>query len=219
MNDRDIEKLQIDFGLIGGVVGKNAMKIKPGKNKAVSFTRARLKDPLNYSSGDQRIPEASSYQYLLIITRSDLSWTDQVNYIAQKAWKALHFITRTLKKGNSNTKSLAYTPLVCPILEYGVAFWDLYREGQVNALDRKKEAKFANHTNDSVWETLGQSRKIARICARFKAYTGERASEAIGDRLQGPCYLSRDGHDRKIWGRKQGTDTGKYSLVNRTIKL
>jgi len=39
-----------------------------------------------------------------------------------------------LKKGNSSTKSLAYTTLVCPILEYGAACWDLYKEGQIHAL-------------------------------------------------------------------------------------
>jgi hypothetical protein len=31
--------------------------------------------------------------------------------------------------------------------------------------------------------------------------------------------LSRDGHDRKIRTRKQRTDIGKYSFVDRTIKL
>jgi len=27
---------------------------------------------------------------------------DKVNYTAQKAWKALHFVMRVLKKGNRN---------------------------------------------------------------------------------------------------------------------
>ena len=70
-----------------------------------------------------------SCKYLGIILRSDLSWVDQVNYTVKKAWKALHFTMRTLKKGNSNTKSLAYRSLVRPILEYGAACWDPYREG------------------------------------------------------------------------------------------
>jgi len=54
---------------------------------------------------------------------------------------------RILKKGNSNTKSLAYMSLVRTILEYGAACWDPYREGQISALDRvqKKAAKFAHH--------------------------------------------------------------------------
>jgi len=61
------------------------MKINPNKIKALSFMRARVKDPLNYSLGDQKIPEASFCKYLGIIIRNDLSWADQVNYTAQKA--------------------------------------------------------------------------------------------------------------------------------------
>jgi len=45
---------------------------------------------------------------------------------------------------------------VGPILEYGAACWDPYREGQIFALDRvqKKAAKFAHHTKNTNWETL-----------------------------------------------------------------
>jgi hypothetical protein len=66
---------------------------------------------------------------------------------------------------------------------------------------------------------LTQRRKVSRICALFKAYTGERAWKDIGDRLEKPCYLSRVDHNRKIRNRKQKTDIGKYSFVNRTIQL
>ena len=93
-------------------------------------------DPLHYSLMGTLIPEASSCKYLGIILRSNLSWADQVNYVVKKAWKALHFTMRILKKGNSNTKSLAYLSLVRPILEYGATCWDPYREGQISALER-----------------------------------------------------------------------------------
>jgi hypothetical protein len=66
---------------------------------------------------------------------------------------------------------------------------------------------------------LAQRRKIARICALFKAYTGERAWKVVGDRLQKPCYLSRVNHDKKIRSRKQRTDIGKYSFVIRNQLL
>jgi hypothetical protein len=111
---------------------ENEIKINPGKSEAISFRRARMKDPLNYSFKDQRIPEASCCKYLGIIKRSDLSWADQVNCTVQKAWKALHFIMQILKKGNKNTKSLTYMSLVRPILEYEAACWDPYRECQIN---------------------------------------------------------------------------------------
>jgi hypothetical protein len=56
------------------------------------------------------------------------------------------------------------------------------------------------------------------MCALFKAYSGERAWKAVGDRLQRPHYLSRVDHDRKVRSRRQKTDIGKYSFVNRTIQ-
>jgi hypothetical protein len=219
VNNKDIEKLQIDLNQLGEWAVENAMKINPTKSKAISFTRARMKEQLNYFLWDTVILEASSCKYLGIVLCNDLSWADHVNYMVKKAWKALHSTMHILKKGNSNTKSLAYTSLVHPILEYGAACWDPYREGQINMLDQvqKEAAKFVHHRNDSNWEALAQRRKISRICALFKAYTGEWAWKAIGDRLQSPCYLSTVDHDWKVRGRKQRTDIGKYSFVNRTI--
>ena len=132
----------------------------------------------------------------------------------------LHFTMRILKKGNSNTKSLAYMSLVRLILEYGAACWDPYREGQISALDRvqKKAAKFAHHKNSPIWETLVSRRKLSRTCALFKAYSGERTWKPIGDRLERPHYLSRVDHEREIRSRRQRTDIGKFSFVNRTIQ-
>ena len=53
----------------------------------------------------------TEWSKLKSLLRSDLSWVDQVNYTVKKAWKALHFTMRILKKGNSNTRSLAYRSL------------------------------------------------------------------------------------------------------------
>jgi len=58
---------------------------------------------------------------------------------------------RILKKGNNNKKPLAYTELVRPSLKYGAVCWNLYREGQLSALNwvQKRVAKFANNINES----------------------------------------------------------------------
>jgi len=77
---------------------ENALKINPSKSKAVRFTRARVKDPLNYLLMGTLISEASSCKYLGIILRSELSWADQVNYAVIKAWKAQHFTMRIRKR-------------------------------------------------------------------------------------------------------------------------
>jgi hypothetical protein len=67
--------------------------------KALSLTRARVIDPLNYSLRDQKISEGSCCKYLGITIRRDLSWGDQVNYTVHKAWRALHFVMHVVKKG------------------------------------------------------------------------------------------------------------------------
>jgi len=54
-----MEKLQKYLDRLGEWAVENAMKINPSKNKAVLFTRARVKSPLNYSLLDALISEAS----------------------------------------------------------------------------------------------------------------------------------------------------------------
>jgi len=94
-----MEKIQKDLDRLGGEWAvENAMKINPSESKAIRFTRARVKHPLNYSLMGTLIPEANSCKYLGIILHGDLSWADQVNCAVRKAWKALHFTVRILKR-------------------------------------------------------------------------------------------------------------------------
>ena len=44
----DMEKLQKDLDRLGEGAVENAMEINSSKSKAIRFTRARVKDPLNY---------------------------------------------------------------------------------------------------------------------------------------------------------------------------
>jgi hypothetical protein len=87
-DSRDIEKLQKDLNSLGEWAVENEMKINTDKSKAVSFTKARVKERLRYYFGEQLIPEASSFKYLGIIIRKDLNWAENVNYTLRKAWKA-----------------------------------------------------------------------------------------------------------------------------------
>jgi len=109
--------------------------------------------------------------------------------------------------------------LVCPSLEYGSACWDPCREGQTNALDpvQKRGAWFADYTRDSERETLAQHRMTACLCALFKAYSGT-GLESYMRQVAKTLLFEWGHHVRKIRNRKQRTDIGKYSFVNRTIK-
>jgi hypothetical protein len=125
------------------------------------------------------------------------------------------------KKGNRNTKSLAYTSLLRSILECISTCWDPCREGRINALDGVQKKLLNLQIIRRILtgtDTLTQRRTIARLCAIFKAYFGERAWTAIRDRLRRAYCLSGVGHVRKIRDRERRADTGKYSFVNGTIE-
>jgi hypothetical protein len=83
---------------VGEWAVENGMKINSGKSKAIRLMKAQVKNPLGYSLGDQNIPEVSSCKYLGIILCHSFNWVDQVNYVVQKAWKALNFVVCVLKK-------------------------------------------------------------------------------------------------------------------------
>jgi hypothetical protein len=65
---------------------------------------------------------------------------------------------------------------------------------------------------------MASRRKVVRLGALYKAYSGERAWKDIGDSLERPHYVSRVDHNLKIRNRRQRTYIGKYSFVNRTIE-
>jgi len=189
ITNSDIEKLQVLYTL-GEWSVENWMKINPDKSKAIRFLELGLK--IHWVT---LLVEASSYRCLGIILRSDLNWMDRVNYTVQKAWKAFHFVMRVLKKWNRNTKSLAYTSLVRPILEYGSACWDPCR-GERNALHRveKKIAQFANRTNVSDWETLAQRKDDSAL---FKATLGNGLGKLYATGCEGLIMFGKLGTGSK----------------------
>jgi len=95
IHNEGMENLQKDLNRLGKWVVENAMKINPSKSKAIRFTRARVKGPLNYSLMDTLIPEASSYKYLGIILRSHLSWADH----GEKCLESTTFHNTNTNKG------------------------------------------------------------------------------------------------------------------------
>jgi hypothetical protein len=144
-NSSGVDKLQKGVNKLGEWALENTIKINSDKSEAVCFTKARVKERIRYYIGDELIPVANRFKYLGIIISSNLNLADHVNYTLRKAWKALHFIMRILRKGNNHTERLAYTTLVRPILEYGAVCWDPHREGQVSALHHVQTERLNLH--------------------------------------------------------------------------
>ena len=133
------------------------------------------------------ISESSCCTYFGIIVRTDLCWVDQVNYASH---------------------SRIWGDML-----------DRYRKFHISALDRvqNKAGKFAYHSGGTDWKCSVQRRKLSSMCALYKSYVGERAWKAIGDRLLAQNDLTMIDDYWKIRPRKQRTNIGKCSFVNRSI--
>ena len=125
------------------------------------------------------------------------SWADKVNYTLRKAWKALHFIMRILKKGNNNSKRLAYTALVRPILEYGAVCWERTEKVR-HAVETgcKREWLNLQIIERSLFRKLWRS--LGWICV-FRRYSlGGRAWKALASSLLIPYSLFMEDHNGKM---------------------
>ena len=78
--------------------------------------------------------------------------------------------------------------LVRSVLEYGASCWELYREGQINFV-QKKAPKFANHAHNSVWKTLVQRRKPAfSSCSKHTPENGHGNMEIYGGQVKSAIH-------------------------------
>ncbi|KAJ4437846.1 hypothetical protein ANN_13784 [Periplaneta americana] len=190
------------------------------ESKAISFTRKRNKIVASYTLGGETIPEANKCKYLGITFSSDLGWGEHVTDTTGKAWRALHFVMRVLRKGSDKSKEIAYKSLVRPVMEYGATCWDPYRLEHIKTLEKikKRALKCCLKNSPLKWDTLMDRRTRIRLCALFKTYRGEPAWREIKNRLQPPNYSSRNDHSYKLRERRQRTDTGKFFFLNRTIR-
>ena len=103
-----------------------------------------------------------------------LNWTAQCNSVARKAQHTPGVIRRNLNKCPTHIRSIAYTTLVRPILEYASESWDTHCLKHIKTLERiqRQAARLCtqNYSREPVtvtqllkdlqWDTLQTRRKI-----------------------------------------------------------
>ena len=65
----------------------------------------------------------------------DLSWSQHISTIVNKANQVLGLITQTVGTANTRTFSLLYNSLVRPLLEYAVPVWNPYLVKDIHAIE------------------------------------------------------------------------------------
>ena len=178
-NEQDKLLLQNDLDLI--LKWTETWQMKLNNSKCVVLTCSRLVSTIitDYTIGDNNLHRVNQHHYLGILFDSKMSFSPHISNAVTKATRTLNFIRRNLFKCSPQTKSLAYTSLVRPLLEYGAAVWDPYLQKDIHNIEmvQRRAARWVNSDyrhNSSVSSMLTNlqwpSLEHRRQCTRLKLF-------------------------------------------------
>ena len=142
--------LQEDLDTLNRWTEKWLVKFNVSKCKVMNVTlKRKIVSPLYHLSG-VHLEEVSKYKYLGVIITHNLTWSEHCSAKVKTANKIMGLVRRTLGDCNYQTKSVAYTTLVRPHLEYCSPVWSPYTKKDIHLLERVQ--KRAAHICLGNWE-------------------------------------------------------------------
>ena len=163
------------------------MKFNPEKCYVINISKKAKPNSFQYKLHNHILETVPDSKYLGVTLSSDLDWGPHINNITAKANKTLGFLRRNMKHCTRKVKSLTYTSLVRPIVEYSSPVWDPYKQNQIAQLEQiqRKAARyvFNDYTNKTPgavtgmintlnWESLQSRRTKARLVLLYKINGG-----------------------------------------------
>ena len=181
-----------------------------------------------YQLNNQILKHVDKNPYLGIILSRDLSWSNHIDHICNKASATLGFLKRNLKHCPMECRKMAYIALVRSTLEYGASIWDPHLEKDINKLEniQRKAARFitnnhhsrepgsmTNMLKDLGLQTLQRRRKENRLLLLF------RISKDLIPAIDPQKYLIPLRNKRKIRSNTFGNLYETKNIVDRHQKL
>ena len=204
------------------------MKFNTAKCHILSITRQRYKVKPTYTLNSDTLSNVDSYPYLGVTITADLRWREHVQLTASKATRTLNFVRRNIYSCTPECKSLAYTFLVRPLMEYACPAWDPYRTRDITLLEsvQRRAARFVHSDyrystsvstllNQLEWPPLKERRQQARLTLFSKALTND--SVISLSHLSHPSRTTRTLNETCFIPISTRTDVYKFAFIPRTI--
>ena len=137
-------------------IAKMRLQVNPDKCKVITYTAKRSVTMSDVYYGNNRLSAVTEIKYLGILFTRKLLWNQHIKYVANKAMKALHFLSAIVKRNwgiTGDYMATLYKAAIEPIMSYGAMAW-------CNATGKT-----------SVWKPL---RTVQRLAARMAACTSNR---------------------------------------------
>ena len=184
----DAALLQQDLKALERWEETGQMPFHPAKCTVIRIsTNRRQIINTSYQLHDHTLEVVDSSKYLGVTISEDLTWRKYIVDTATKANKTLGFVRRNLSECTSQVKSVAYTTMVRPRLEYSSTVWDPHLTSDVHTLEQvqRRAARFVHRnynqrTPRSVtnmvqslgWESLQKRCYMDRLSMLFKIQHG-----------------------------------------------
>lgn len=203
LNENSHILLQNDINNLFNWSQKWSMKFNSSKCNMVLLTKAKNPIKPNYKLGNNNLLYIDSFKYLGVTISSTLSWSEHINSVYVKATRALNFIKRNLSICDAKHKSIAYTSLVRPHLEYAAASWDPHQRNHIELLNRVQcraarfccnDFRYTSSVSSMIgqlgWPSLLDRRRTSRLTELHKVIHG--SSPISGDNiLSRSCRATR----------------------------
>ena len=109
------------------------MTFNPTKCYTLRISRLYSTIEYNYKISESMLKPVSNHPYLGVHLSSNLS--KHIDIITTKAISQLNFPRRNLSKCSTEVKSMAYTTIVRPELEYASAAWHSYTKNNIMQIE------------------------------------------------------------------------------------
>jgi hypothetical protein len=227
-NILDVSSLQNDLDKLVKWGNEWQMEFNVKKCSVMHLSRKRQKMSSHYFMNGVQLKPTNCATYLGVEIQDDLGWGKHIDKITGNASRTLGLIRRNLWGCSKQTKSLAFTSLVRPQIEYACTVWDPYLIKHVRKLDmiQRRGARFvvadyrytsspSEMINKLQWPSLTLRRQTARLGLLYKAIHG--AASIPLDGLQKPIRATRKSDSLSYINLCTRSDSYKYSFFPRTI--
>ena len=127
--------LQTDLDLIVKWTETWQMNLNIDKCAILTCSRLLSSSTSVYTINGQSITRVTQHPYLGVMFDSTMSFSSHISNITCNAMRTLNFVKRNLYKCNGDTKCMAYTSLVRPVLEYASSVWDPHLNKNILAIE------------------------------------------------------------------------------------
>ena len=160
-NTNDSIQLQEDLNALQSWEKKWLTRFNPSKCNVISIPhKNKAVIEHHYALHGQILEQVDNAKYLGVTISNNLSWNKHNDNITAKENRTLEFVRRNLKNCSRSVKTVGYTALVRPVIEYASTVGDPTTQTSINSLEliQRRAARFVN--NDYKTRTPGHVTKI-----------------------------------------------------------